>query len=50
MQLVRFIDQGLGGWQRREGNGVGFNQPQALAAAPVSGPKRNLASRSRSGS
>jgi hypothetical protein len=27
MQLVRFIDQGLGGWQRREGNGMGFDQP-----------------------
>src|SRR5215475_6809275 len=27
MQLVRFIDQGLGGWQCREGNGMGFDQP-----------------------
>ena len=28
MQLVRFIDQGLGGRKRREGNGMGFDQPQ----------------------
>src|SRR6516225_4753825 len=28
MQLVRFIDQSLGGWQRGEGNGMGFDQPQ----------------------
>src|SRR5262245_24510652 len=27
MQLVRFIDQGLGGWQGREGNGMSFDQP-----------------------
>src|SRR5215468_7291577 len=28
MQLVRFIDQGLGGWERRERNGMGFDQPR----------------------
>jgi hypothetical protein len=24
---VQFIDQGLGGWERRERNGMGFDQP-----------------------
>jgi hypothetical protein len=27
MQLVQFIDQSLGGWQRREGSGMSFDQP-----------------------
>src|SRR5215471_18786674 len=27
MQLVRFVDQDLGGGKRREGNGMGFDQP-----------------------